>query len=61
MFVSITEEDAGVILAYIASVEDTVSGAWPGIADHMEEAFCIEDPEISLDNALDALETALYG
>ncbi|MEM1344866.1 MAG: hypothetical protein AAGI34_09840 [Pseudomonadota bacterium] len=52
----LSPEQATTLLAFIAGVEDSTTGAWSAIAEHMREEWGIVDPEAALEDASKALE-----
>lgn len=54
--ITLTEAQAQPLFAFIAAFDDTTTGAWIGVEEHMREVFGIEDPEAALEDAKVALE-----
>lgn len=52
----LTQEQAGVLLAFLDAFDLYVTGYWPVISDGMRDDFGIADPEAALADAKAALE-----
>lgn len=53
---TITEEQAQALLAFLDAFEQTTTGVWGAIEEHMAENWGIDDPEAAVEAARNALQ-----
>ena len=53
--VILTKEQAEALAAFLDAFDQTVTGAWPDVEEHMRENWGIEDPEAAIEDARQAL------
>jgi hypothetical protein len=54
--VTLTREQAHVLLAHINAIELCLTGVWPTIEQYMRNEEGIDDPEMTLEDARQALQ-----
>lgn len=53
----LTKEQVEALLAFLDAFDQRVTGAWPGMEEHMKEIWGIEDPESAIEDAREALQS----
>ena len=53
----LTSEQKHVLYAYIDAIEQTTTGIWPSVENHMKEFHGIGDPDSALEDARNGLQS----
>lgn len=53
---TLTEDQANALLAFLDAFDQTTTGAWAPIEEHMRESWGIDDPEAALEAAREVLQ-----
>ena len=53
---TLTAEQANALSAFLDGFDQTTTGAWSPIEEHMRDNWDIEDPEAALEEAREALQ-----
>ena len=53
---TLTEDQVTALLAFLDAFDQTTTGAWSAIEEHMRESWGIEDPETALEAAREGLQ-----
>ncbi len=56
-FITLTDDQAYTLTAFLESFDVHTTGAWRQVAEGMIEDFAIPDPEAALQDARDALQS----